>query len=501
MNHKRKIPVFHWILAAIQAILSVCLVVLAIRLNVLPTRYLAGVIAALVVLLALVLALLHRGDTRWKNVVCSILGLLLSVATIAASAYGTFTIWKVQRTMDALGDNHVMIGVYVLKEDNAQEISDLKGYSFAALMPQDNSRMQSAIDKLQESMGEELHIDETEMVYDAVDMLYQRHTQALIMEETFITILEENEEYQDFESRVRLIYEIPVDQETDLDKTDTDTDTGTDTNAGSTLSTTPFAVYISGSDTRSKILDTSRSDVNIIMVVNPLTKQILLINTPRDYYIPNPAGNGALDKLTHCGVYGIPCSMQALSDFYGIDLDHYMQINFTGFEEMIDFLGGVRVYSDTDFTAKGIHFEKGYNYLYGKEALVFARDRHHQASGDNARGIHQMAVIQAVIKKATSGTTILTRCGEMLDRLQGMLATNIDSNNISALLKMQLNDMAEWNIKSYAVTGTGGSNVTYSMPSQKAYVMYPNESSVAEAKELIQTVVNGELLPTEKNAG
>lgn len=492
MKHTRKIPVFHWILAVLQAALSAGFVVLAIRLEILPLRYLVGMIAALVLLLAFSLALLRRGESRWRNIVRGILGFLISVVVIAACAYGASVAWKVDQTMNSLGDNQVMIGVYVLKEDKAQELSDLQGYSFAALMMQDGSYTQSGIDILKDALGDDLDIDEKRELYDAVDALYQQDVQALIMEESFTTILEENETYQDFESRARLVYEIPVDQSSKKDTVATNTDT-----EAQPFNAAPFAVYISGSDTRSKILDTSRSDVNIIMVVNPLTKQILLVNTPRDYYIPNPAGNGARDKLTHCGVYGIQCSMQALSDFYGVDLNHYMQINFTGFEEMIDFLGGVEVYSDTDFTAQGIHFEKGYNYLNGEEALIFARDRHHQASGDNARGIHQMALIQAMIKKATSGTTMITKCGELLNKLQGMLATNIESENISALMKIQLNDMAEWNVKSYAVTGTGGSNVTYSMPGQYVYVMYPNETSVAEAKELIQAVVNGEILPKE----
>ena len=159
----------------------------------------------------------------------------------------------------------------------------------------------------------------------------------------------------------------------------------------------PFILYISGSDTRSKVLDISRSDVNILMAVNPQAKQVLLLNTPRDYYVKNPAGSGAYDKLTHLGIYGLDCSMKGLGNLYGVDVDYYAQINFTGFETLIDAIGGITVNSDEAFSAGGYDFVEGPNEMNGAKALAFARDRHHQASGDNARGKHQMMVIEAMI--------------------------------------------------------------------------------------------------------
>jgi LCP family protein required for cell wall assembly len=238
--------------------------------------------------------------------------------------------------------------------------------------------------------------------------------------------------------------------------------------------------------------------VNILVVVNPKTKQILLLNTPRDYWVPNPAGKGKRDKLTHCGLYGPKCSMEALGDLYNLKVDYYAQINFTGFDTLVDAVGGVTVNADHSFTAEsGMKFEKGENYLNGKEALWFARERHHVKGGDNGRGKNQMKVITAIIQKATSGTTIISNYASILKSLEGMFRTTISMDGISRLAKMQLEDMASWNVQSFAVTGKGGSEKNYSSPGHKAYVMYPDDKMVAFASTLAERVIAGETLSAD----
>ena len=73
----------------------------------------------------------------------------------------------------------------------------------------------------------------------------------------------------------------------------------------------PFVIYLSGVDTRGELTEKARSDVNILAVVNPQTKQVALINTPRDYYV-DLAGTNSKDKLTHAGLYGVETSMATL---------------------------------------------------------------------------------------------------------------------------------------------------------------------------------------------
>lgn len=78
-----------------------------------------------------------------------------------------------------------------------------------------------------------------------------------------------------------------------------------------------------------------------------------------------------------------------------------------------------------------------------------------------------------------------------MDDMSGMFVTSLQSSEIDSLVRMQLGDMASWNVESYAATGTGGKAVTYSMRGTNLYVMYPNEDSVAKAQQLISTVVSG----------
>ena len=260
----------------------------------------------------------------------------------------------------------------------------------------------------------------------------------------------------------------------------------------------PFVVYLSGVDTRGDLTDKARSDVNIIAAVNPVTKQVVLINTPRDYYV-DLAGTNSKDKLTHAGLYGVQTSMDTLGNLYGVDVQHYIRINFAGFINVIDALGGVDVYSDQAFTSVGspgyydpTTFVEGWNHLDGKAALAFARERHAFKTGDVQRGINQMKVIDAMLNKIKS-PALLMGFTKILDAVSDSFVTSLSQNQISALVRMQLSDFAEWNIERYTVTGTSGSSTKcYSAKGQKLYVMKPDENSVAKAKEMIAAVLGGE---------
>ena len=260
----------------------------------------------------------------------------------------------------------------------------------------------------------------------------------------------------------------------------------------------PFVIYLSGVDTRGELTENARSDVNILSVVNPVTKRVALINTPRDYYV-DLAGTDSKDKLTHAGLYGVETSMATLGNLYGINVDHYIRINFAGFISIVDALGGVDVYSDQAFTSVGspgyydpTTFAEGWNHLDGKSALAFARERHAFASGDIQRGINQMKVIDAMVNKLKS-PTVLMSFSKLMDAVSDCFVTSLSQEQISALVRMQLSDLANWDIQSYSVTGSSGkSSQCYSAKGQSLYVMKPDESSVAQAKELIASVLGGE---------
>lgn len=482
------------------------------RLDMLPDKFLM-VIAALFLLVWVGLGAMLFIKNKKGNIGTGrrVTAMLLVVLTVLGCVGISAVVSNVNNTISNItkpGTVTTIMTVYVLNENPAQSVEDAAGYSFGLMSGYEETKSNQAAAALGNTLGRELSTVYYNSATELANALYQQDVDAVIMSSAYVPLLEDHSNFKDFSQRVRVLHEIHLTQTdkpgfSDSNKQNGNQPANPDQTPDETvlagddriddITNTPFLVYISGLDTRSTMLATSRSDVNILAAVNPETKQVLLLNTPRDYYIPNPAGGGRLDKLTHCGIYGIDCSIQALSDLYGKQVDYYAQINFTGFETLIDAIGGVTVYADRGFSTGEFFFEKGENYLNGAAALAFARDRYHQLDGDNDRGKNQMKVIKAVIKQMTTGTAIANYTG-ILDSLEGMFITDFSSENISKLVKMQLSDMASWNVMSYAVTGYNGSAETYSMPGDYLSVMFCDDDMVAFGSDLIEKVFAGEIL-------
>lgn len=464
------------------------------QLNIVPFKYFLSMIAAVLLLDLLIARLLLSRIKRKKKPWRRVLGYVLSVLVVVGLFFASQALLKIQETMDAVTQTtevSAVVELYVLKESSAESLEDIVDCQIAITESVDQENTKVTLDAMKTNMGKDIQCVSYDNIFSMVDALYEKEVDALLLNSAYVDIIPELENYMDFPERVKCIWQHDVHQvvETEVvEETEEQVETEESKEA-------PFVVYISGSDTRSKKLKTSRSDVNILAVVNPKTEQILLVNTPRDYYIGNPAGDGALDKLTHCGIYGVDCSMKALSILYDEEIKYYGQINFTGFEKLIDAVGGVDVYSEAAFTTPygGFYVEKGMNHFNGKQALGFARDRYSLKSGDNARGQNQMKVIKAVIDQISAGN-VITNYSEIMDSLQGMFATNISADRISELVKLQISEMIHWDVKSYAVTGKGDSQRTYSIPGANAYVMRPNQETVDLATALIDKVMAGEVV-------
>lgn len=447
----------------------------------------------------------HRHSLR--GTIRRVIAGVISVSVIAGTLIGGRALGQVTETIEAVTVSSVdttgaraVMGVYVLKDDPAQTLDDVKSmhYSIGMDTGADHANAMAARDVLSRRLGTETAFETFASAVPLAISLENGKTKAIVLNEAYIDILEEYNEFLTFGDRVRLVDEIPVydeDVAEYLDEEEAETaETVTvvaDPKKAKGITGKTFAIYISGSDTREATLTTSRSDVNILIFVNPLTKKMLMVTTPRDFYIKNPAGNGALDKLTHCGVYGINNSVEALEQLYDINIDYNAQINFTGFEKLVDAVGGVNVYVDEDIEMQSGSLKKGDNQMNGAMALEYVRERYRMAGGDRDRGKNQVKVLKAIIKKATTGTTILKKYTQILDSMKGMFMTSMSSKDISALVKMQLSDMAEWEIRSYAVDGKGDYATTFSMPDAEAYVMKPDKKTVETAKKMIQEIYDG----------
>ena len=401
-------------------------------------------------------------------------------------------IGQISRTLASITDTtvNVITNIYVLNDDPAHSIEEAAGYTFGIAGDPEDPAMVPALADIGSKTGGDLITMDFETPFAMVDALYAGQVQAIVLDNSYVGILEEMEAYADFSARTRLLYEHIV---ATAPSTEATSQRETVPIKGD-ITSTPFILYISGNDARLPLLADGGSDVNILAVINPVTKQVLLVNTPRDYYVVNPAsGNGSRDKLSHCGLKGIDNCVRAVSDLYGININYYARINFSGFRTLIDALGGVTIHSDFGFTAGEHYIYPGENHLNGSQALAFARERKNLAGGDNDRGKNQMKLIAAMIDQLSSGT-LLANYSEILGSLEGMFATSLSTQEMAKLVKMQLKDMASWDIKSFAVTGDNGNDKCWAVNNGYGYVMYPHQHMVDHAVHLIEKVLAGELL-------
>lgn len=286
------------------------------------------------------------------------------------------------------------------------------------------------------------------------------------------------EEHETYEDSTKIIDTITVEVKTDdfADRINVTED--------------PFIIYITGNDQYGKLEGVSRSDVNMVMAVNPVSRDILLVSIPRDSYVMLHS-YGAYDKLTHAGIYGVDETVATVEDWMDIDINYYFRVNFSMLVKIIDAVGGVTVDVPKAFSSTywDYSYEEGENHLDGKAALAFVRERKNLEGMDMERGKNQQRVLSALLKKVTQSEVILTKYTKILDSVEGYMQTNMSNKDISALVKMQINDMRGWNIKSVSIDGGTGMQTTYSMGSTKLSTVIPYEDSVNEAKEAIHAVL------------
>jgi LCP family protein required for cell wall assembly len=252
------------------------------------------------------------------------------------------------------------------------------------------------------------------------------------------------------------------------------------------ISKKPFIVMISGIDIAGPISLRSRSDVNIIMVVNPTTNKILTVSIPRDTYVPLGCETGAFDKLTHSGMFGVNCTVKTIENLVGINVNYYLRVNFSSLTKIIDVVGNIDVYSKYTFTTEdGSYYKSGMNSLNSAKALTFARARHQFESGDIQRGLNQQEVIKGLINKLTSPAT-LTKINGIITATSKSIDTNMTTDDISKLVKKQIENNQPWEITTSNLSGVGDMQPTYSMGDRLLYVMQPDAASLAQIKKSIE---------------
>lgn len=473
------------IMAIIQIVLSVVFMAVLFMINVLPMKYMAIVFG---ILLFLDMFSLGSQFTRSAHVIGKIDCILMCILLILGNVY----LIRTNATLFSITNNTYKvdrIAIAVLNSDPAQTIEDAAGYTFGAQIIGGSDKVEQAIDQITKELGQDLYYENYEDPYAMVQNLYDGNIQAIIYNTAYDSSL--TERFPSFSQDVRELKHIEI-------KTEVQNISGDKKD----VTKVPFTVFISGIDTEGSISTTSRSDVNMLVTVNPATHQILMTSIPRDYYVQLPGISGEYyDKLTHAGLYGADCSMNTLSQLFGIDIDYYAKVNFTTLRDMVNALGGVDLDSRYEFTTiSGEYFVEGMNYgVDGSSALAFARERYNLPNGDNDRVINQQIVLKAIINKCMS-PAILTGYMGIMDSLSDSFETSLSQQQISSLVRMQLDQGSGWEILSSRVVGTGDENTCYSSGDNLLDVMVPDYSSVETVAGFINRMKSGETLSADEIA-
>lgn len=464
-------------------LLMVCMLVCTIFLSMMllvdsfPGMYVLGILGVIALIMLLIIILLNsrREKTKKRKI-----GAFLAVVLIIVLGLGSYYMYSTYNLFSKITDSAVQtedFHVIVLNEEKYETVDDIKGEELY-VTASENSRYKEAKGMLMS----EADVTYTEMKdyleagHQLIDENGTTHDNVIFVSNTSYELM--SEEITGFKKGTKIIHTISIEMETGdfAKRVDVTKD--------------PFNVYISGIDTSGTIGTVARSDVNMIMTVNPETKQILLTSIPRDMYLPLHT-YGVEDKLTHSGIYGIQETTGTVEDWLGIDINYYLRVNFTTLTDVVDAIGGIDVESPYTFgsSVSDYSYVAGMNHLDGEAALYFARERKQLPGGDNERIKNQQRVLTAIIDKMTSSTVLLTKYTQLLEAVGDKMQTSLSENDISAIVKAQIKDMGSWEIISNSISGNGTMSETYSMPGRYLSVVIPDEESVIEAQKQISHIM------------
>ena len=469
-NKKNNKLSFGKYLSIFLLIVSALVLVLVYFINVLPLEYfIILVILVLITDLFAIMLLLSKGKAR--NAIGIIVTIILLIVMILGITYELNTLDFLKQ----FGFNSYKTEKYnviVLQDSEYESLDDLNDLSIAHLDLDTHQGLNDAVTKIKNEIDFTSTIGED--ISDLTNILTTDEEPAIILEDAQLSIVEE--ESPEVYNELRIIYSVEV--EIEIAEIGEAVDVTKDS----------FNILISGIDTYGSITKVSRSDVNILVTVNPSTHNILLTSIPRDYYVLIPEFN-EYDKLTHAGIYGIETSVSTIENLLDTKINYYVKVNFTSVIDIVDAIGGITVDSSYDFTTQdGYHFTKGTNELDGEEALSFARERKSFADGDRVRGENQELILTAIINKAMSAS-IITDYVALLNALSDKFVTNITDEEITDFIKKQISKMPSWTINSISLDGTDAYDYTYSYQKQKLYVMKPYQESIINAQERINSTL------------
>ena len=458
------------ILSAVQLISSCALIFALKRLNLLQIWQLFLTTFVLLALEALTIywLIVSKKAKRTSKIIIIILSIVITVATATGYKYVRQTVNFIESITGAHYETQTY-KVLVLNSSQYDDIKQLKNQHIGFLSQNPN------LDNTKKTLKNVIPFKDQDFneLGSLLAGINDYKVSAISIADSYLEFLEENNNDFIANSKVIYQYEVRVDAEKDVKRVNVASD--------------PFIVYISGSDSRIGLNDTARSDVNILAAINPKTAKILLVSIPRDYYVQLHGTTGIKDKLTHAGLYGTEMSKDTITDLLGIDINYTLKVGFSTVISVVDKVDGIDIDSDQAFTAwtnKSCKFTQGIQHVDSTCALAFARERYSYATGDRHRGQNQQQVITKLIEKI-SNPHYLIRYPSIIAAAENSFETNLSYDEITDFARYQLAELKSWQVESISLDGTGAMLPTYSMGSQKLYVMLPDQATIDAAKTKI----------------
>lgn len=478
------------IFSIILVICSLFLIYELVQLNVLPSKFLFIGVAILFLIDTILILLLNFYS---KNIVSKIVLVIISLVISFGSGFGGYYLLKTNSMFsnitDTSGKSKNTVSVIVKQSSDMEDLRDIENKKVGTL------RLMGLVGTeacLKDINDKDITIEQ--MNYDSISNLmaafYSGETEVIILNESYRSNVEDIEEYKNFNDNTRVIYQ-----------TTFETENTNQASAVSDITQHSFNILITGSDSRVDINENARSDVNMVVTVNPATNTVLLTSIPRDYYVTtvcdaaDGCANGSLDKITHTGMTGVNTTKKTIESLFGIEINYTVKVGFETVTRIVDALGGVDVYVEPGYAVNGFLGDKnmsvteGWNHLNGKQALVYSRERYAYLEGDRQRTKNQQQVVMGIINKMTSGS-VLANYSDLMDALGDTFQTNMTASEIQSLIQYQMDKMPSWKIEQYMVDGTGDTLMCAAL-GQAAYVMVPDQTTVELAKRKIAAVMDG----------
>lgn len=492
MRESKFYKVFAIVLSILLLIVSGFMVFQIFKLNMLPNKLLIPISIIVLLIDAIFIVILNFfGRNLFTKIFISILVVVVGCGFTFGGFYMMKTSTMFDKITDTSGKVKNTVSVLAMKGSSLEDVKDLKGKKVGVLKSIDSYGTKKSLADIKKNTVS-IQQETFDSIKDLAVGLHDGKVDAIILNQTYIPNVTEDFELDwNFETATKVIHETVY--YTEKINTAKNVDD---------ITSHAFSILISGNDTYGTLNTVSRSDVNMIVTVNPTTGTILMTSIPRDYYVTTQCDPqlgcqiGALDKLTHTGVHGVDTTKATLENLLGIDINYTFRVNFSSLVEIVDALGGVEVTVEPGYAVpellhgEGRGVTEGVNHLDGELALGYARERYAYQEGDRQRVKNQQQVLKGIIDKATS-PAIITNYASLMDALSGAFETNMSSKEIQKLVQSQLSNPRSWKMESYSLDGTGSTEFCAEL-GNAAYVMIPNQETVDLAKRKIQAVVNGQ---------